>query len=100
MLITDGLSNTGCLNLSKVISRGQSASSVLASCPERAGLAALRGVGLRLYGVGLQAVSPPLTTAEQTWVENYWQDLCTALGVASAASCVAPAQADDARSSR
>ena len=99
VLVTDGLSNTGCLNLSKVISQGQSASSVLATCPEHVGLAALRGVGLRLFGVGLQAADPPLTTAEQTWVENYWQNLCTALGVASAASCVAPAQADDARSS-
>jgi outer membrane protein OmpA-like peptidoglycan-associated protein len=99
VLVTDGLSNTGCLNLSKVISQGQSAPSVLATCPEHVGLAALRGVGLRLFGVGLQAADPPLTTAEQTWVENYWQNLCTALGVASAASCVAPAQADDARSS-
>jgi outer membrane protein OmpA-like peptidoglycan-associated protein len=99
-LITDGLSNTGCLNLSKVLSQGQSASSVLASCPERASLEALHGVSLRLYGVGLRAASPPLSTAEQTWVENYWQSLCTALAVASAASCVAPAQADDARSSQ
>jgi outer membrane protein OmpA-like peptidoglycan-associated protein len=99
VLITDGLSNAGCLNLSKVISQGQSASSVLASCPEHADLAALRGVGLRLFGVGLQAASPPLTTAEQSWVVNYWRNLCSALGVASTASCVASAQADDARSS-
>jgi OmpA-OmpF porin, OOP family len=99
VLITDGLSNTGCLNLSKIMSQGQSASSVLASCPEHVGLAALRGVGLRLFGVGLQAASPPLSTAEQTLVMNYWQDMCAALGVASTASCVAPPQADDARSS-
>jgi OmpA-OmpF porin, OOP family len=93
-LITDGLSNTGCLNLSKVISQGQSASSVLANCPERAGLAALRGVGLQLFGVGLQAADP-LTSAEQTWVENYWQNLCAALSVASPASCVAAPQTKD-----
>ena len=72
---------------------------MLASCPEHADLATLRGVGLHLYGVGLQAASPPLTTAEQTLVVNYWQSLCTALGVASATSCVAPPQADDTRSS-
>ena len=93
-LITDGLSNTGCLNLSKVISQGQSASSVLTDCPERADLAALRGVGLQLFGVGLQAADP-LTSAEQAWVENYWQNLCAALGVAKPASCVAPPQTKD-----
>jgi outer membrane protein OmpA-like peptidoglycan-associated protein len=99
VLITDGLSNTGCLNLSKVISQGQSASSVLASCPEQAGLSALRGVGLRLFGLGLQAANPPLSTAEQSWVENYWQNLCAGLGVASAASCEAPAQQEGVRRS-
>lgn len=93
-LITDGLSNTGCLNLSKVISQGQNASSVLVGCPERAGLTALRGVGLQLFGVGLQAADP-LTSAEQTWVENYWQNVCAALGVASPASCVSPPQTKD-----
>lgn len=98
-LITDGLSNTGCLNLSKVIRQGQKAPAILASCPEHASLGALRGVSLRLFGIGYQAVSPPLTTAEQTWVENYWQDLCAALGVASADSCVAPAESDVSRTS-
>ena len=93
-LITDGLSNTGCLSLTKVISQGQNASSVLADCPERASLAALRGVGLQLFGVGLQAADP-LTSAEQAWVENYWKNLCVALGVASPASCVAPPQTKD-----
>jgi OOP family OmpA-OmpF porin len=93
-LITDGLSNTGCLNLSKVISQGTSATSVLAGCPEQAGLAALHGVGLQLFGVGLQAADP-LTSAEQAWVENYWQNLCAALDVAKAASCVAPPQTKD-----
>jgi len=99
VLITDGLSNTGCLNLSKVIRQGQSASAVLAACPEHADLAALRNVDLHLFGVGFQAANPPLTTAEQAWVTNYWQGLCTALGVASAASCVAPASTDAARTS-
>ena len=63
-LITDGLSNTGCLDLSKVISQGQNASSVLASCPDHTDLAALRGAGLQLFGVGLQAADP-LSSAEQ-----------------------------------
>jgi OmpA-OmpF porin, OOP family len=97
VLITDGLSNTGCLSLSSVISQGKSASAVLSSCPERAGLALLHGVDLQLVGVGFQAALPPLDTAEQAWVEGYWSDMCAALHVASAASCVAPATSDSTR---
>ena len=99
MLITDGLSNTGCLNLSTVLQQGRKASAVLASCPERGSLVALRGVSLKLYGIGYQAANPPLSTAEQAWVENYWQDLCAALGVASASSCLASHGADAPRTS-
>lgn len=89
VLVTDGLSNTGCLNLSDVLSKGQSAPTVLKSCPEHAGLALLRGVSLQLSGIGFQAVRPPLDTAEQAWVRSYWTDMCAALRVASASSCVA-----------
>ena len=99
LLITDGLSNTGCLNLNDVLSKGESASAVLSACPERAGLALLRGVNLRLDGIGFQATQPPLDTAEQAWVQSYWTDLCTALRVASPASCVAAAGRDIARAS-
>jgi OmpA-OmpF porin, OOP family len=99
VVVTDGLSNTGCLNLSAVISQGKPASVVPGSCPEHTGLAMLRGVSLRLFGIGFQAVQPPLTTAEQAWVETYWSEMCTALAVSSSASCVAPAGADTTRSS-
>jgi outer membrane protein OmpA-like peptidoglycan-associated protein len=99
VLITDGLSNTGCLDLSTVLRQGRKASAVLASCPERASLAALRGVSLKLYGIGYQAANPPLSTAEQAWVESYWQELCAGLDVASASSCLAPAGSDTARTS-
>jgi OmpA-OmpF porin, OOP family len=99
VLITDGLSNTGCLNLSTVLRQGRKASAVLASCPERGSLAALRSVSLRLYGIGYQAANPPLSTAEQAWVENYWQQMCAALDVASAGSCVASAGSDTVRTS-
>jgi len=99
MLFTDGLSNTGCLNLSKAIRQGQSAATVLAGCPEHAGLAALKGVDVTLSGVGLQAGAAPLTTAEQAWVQNYWQALCGALGIASAGSCVTAPQTDATRTS-
>jgi len=99
VLITDGLSNTGCLNLSKVISQGTPASAVLASCPERSGLALLRGVSLRLFGIGSQAAQPPLSTAEQAWVGTYWTEMCGALAVASPASCVTPAGTDTMRGS-
>ncbi len=97
VLITDGLSNTGCLNLSNVISKGQSASVVLSSCPEHATLTLLHGVGLQLDGIGYQATQPPLGTAEQTWVQGYWTDMCTALQVASPTSCVAAAGRDKNR---
>jgi outer membrane protein OmpA-like peptidoglycan-associated protein len=89
VLITDGLSNTGCLNLSNVISKGQPAPTVLKSCPQRATLALLHGVGMQLDGIGYQATRPPLDTAEQAWVQSYWSDMCTALQVASPTSCVA-----------
>lgn len=88
VLVTDGLSNVGCLNLNNVISQGESVSAVLGSCPERADLALLHGVSAQLDGVGYRA-GPPLSSAEQAWVENYWMGVCTALGVASAGSCVA-----------
>lgn len=94
VLITDGLSNTGCLNLSNVISKGQSASTVLNSCPERATLALLHGVGLQLDGIGYQATQPPLDTAQQAWVQRYWTDMCTALQVASPMSCEAASGRD------
>jgi outer membrane protein OmpA-like peptidoglycan-associated protein len=97
VLITDGLSNTGCLDLSNVISKGQSASTVLSSCPERAALALLHGVSLQLDGIGYQAAQPPLDSAEQAWVQSYWTDMCTALQVAAPTSCVAPAGRDMSR---
>jgi OmpA-OmpF porin, OOP family len=97
VLITDGMSNTGCLNLTNVLSQGQSAATVLDSCPERAGLALLRGVSLQLDGIGFPATRSPLDTAEQTWVQSYWTDMCTALGVASPASCVASPGPDETR---
>jgi OOP family OmpA-OmpF porin len=97
VLITDGLSNTGCLSLSNVISKGESASTVLNSCPERATLALLHGVSLQLDGIGFRATQPPLDTAEQAWVQSYWTDMCTALQVASPASCVAASGRDEER---
>ena len=97
VLITDGLSNTGCLSLSNVISKGQTASTVLNSCPEHATLALLHGVSLQLDGIGFQATQPPLDTTEQVWVQSYWTDMCTALQVASPASCVTASGRDSER---
>jgi len=87
MIITDGLSNAGCLNLNQVLSVGESASAVVRTCPGQGGLARLRGVTVELAGVGYQALAKPLTTSQQTWLVRYWQDLCAALGVAAAQSC-------------
>jgi outer membrane protein OmpA-like peptidoglycan-associated protein len=88
MLITDGLSNAGCLNFNQVLSVGKSASGVVRTCAGQGGLSRLRGVSLELAGVGLQARAMPLTTSEQSWLVGYWRDLCSALGVAAAQSCV------------
>ena len=88
MIITDGLSNTGCLNLNQVFSVGESAASVVRTCPGQGGIARLRGVSLELAGIGVQAQSKPLPSSDQTWLVRYWRDVCTALGVKQAQSCV------------
>lgn len=94
MIITDGLSNAGCLNLNQVFSVGESAASVVNTCPGQGGLTRLRGATLNLAGIGLQAQSKPLSSSEQAWLVGYWRDLCAALGVARAQSCVSsPRQA-------
>jgi outer membrane protein OmpA-like peptidoglycan-associated protein len=98
VLVTDGLSNTGCLSLSTAISQGKAASAVLGTCPERLELAQLHGVSLSLVGIGFQA-GQPLSTAEQALVENYWGGMCAALGVKSPASCVAPPEGSAPRAS-
>lgn len=92
MLITDGLSNAGCLNFNQVFSAGESASDVVRSCPGQGGLARLRGVSLELAGIGFQAQTKPLPSSEQSLLVSYWRDLCTALGVAAAQSCVSSHQ--------
>jgi OmpA-OmpF porin, OOP family len=88
MLLTDGLSNAGCLNFNQVFSAGESASEVVRTCPGQGGLARLREVSLELAGIGLQAQAKPLSSSEQSLLVSYWRDLCTALGVAAAPSCV------------
>ncbi len=87
VVITDGLSNTGCLNLSSVLTNGQSAATVAKSCTDNS-LAALKGVNLQLDGIGFQAAQPLLNSAQQAWVQKYWGDMCVALQVSAAASCV------------
>ena len=99
LLITDGLSNTGCLDLNKVLSQGESASDVLSSCPERAGLSRLQGADVQLLGIGFQALNPPMASGQQAWLDNYWADVCTALKVQSAGSCVQPQTTDTPRRS-
>lgn len=99
MLITDGLSNTGCLNLNEVLTTGETASGVVRGCPGQGGLARLHGVSLELAGIGLEAQAKPLSSAEQSWLVSYWQDLCAALGVAAAQSCVTSQDGDGERTS-
>jgi len=88
LVITDGLSNTGCLNLNQVMSQGENATDVVRSCRGQGGLAQLRGVSVKLAGIGLQAQAKPLTSSEQSWLVDYWRELCSVLRVAAAPSCV------------
>jgi OmpA-OmpF porin, OOP family len=99
MLITDGLSNTGCLNLSKIFSSGESASDVVRACPGQGGLARLRNVSLTLAGIGLQAQAKPLPSSEQSLLVSYWRDVCAALAVAAPQSCVTSPDGDSDRKS-
>lgn len=88
VLVTDGLSNTGCLDLNKVLRQGQSASDVVQSCSGQGGLKQLAGVSVQLDGIGYQALGKPLQTGQQNWLVNYWRDLCSALKVSAPQSCV------------
>jgi OOP family OmpA-OmpF porin len=99
LVITDGLSNTGCLNLNKVLGQGESASDVVSSCQQQNGLSRLRGAQVQLAGIGFQALRRPMSTIQQGWLENYWRDLCVALKVQSPQSCVQPQTTDGARKS-
>lgn len=99
LLITDGLSNTGCLDLNKVLDQGESASDVVSSCPGRNDLSRLQGAGVQLLGVGFQALRAPMMSSQQAWLDNYWADVCTALKVQAARSCVQPQNGNTARTS-
>jgi outer membrane protein OmpA-like peptidoglycan-associated protein len=90
LLITDGLSNTGCLNFSKVVRDGQSAAQIVHSCTVESGLAWLRGTDLQLSGISFPAYKPALSTSEQNFLEDYWREVCAALGVRLAQNCVTP----------
>jgi OmpA-OmpF porin, OOP family len=88
LIITDGLSNTGCLNINQVFTQGENATDVVRSCSGQGGLARLRGVSVKLAGIGLQYQVKPLTSSEQSWLVDYWRDLCSSLQVTAAQSCV------------
>ena len=89
LVATDGLSNTGCMNLSQILAQGQTAADVVSSCAAQDGLKRLRGADVTLAGIGFDALKTPMTTAQQAWLENYWRDICAGLKVASSSSCIA-----------
>lgn len=79
LVVTDGLGNTGCMDLRRVFKEGLAPAELIKSCPERKDLAGLEGVSVRLAGIGLQARRTALTSAQHAWLRNYWSDLCGAL---------------------
>jgi OmpA-OmpF porin, OOP family len=89
LLITDGLSNTGCLNLNRVLRQGQSTATVEHACAGENGLSRLHGADVQLAGISFWA-GQPMSSSEQSWLENYWRGLCAALGVSSGRGCIAP----------
>jgi outer membrane protein OmpA-like peptidoglycan-associated protein len=99
LVYTDGLSNAGCLNLSQVLRRGVSVAAALHACRHDNGLTQLRGVDVRLAGIGFQALGRPLSSSEQNWLEDYWKGLCAGLDVVARPSCIVPQGASTARAS-
>jgi OOP family OmpA-OmpF porin len=99
IIITDGLSNAGCLDLRSVLTGGARPSDIVAGCPAKGELAMLKGVDVRLVGIGFQALAKPMPTNQHSWLKNFWHDMCAALAVRSVDSCVTSQTGNGVRAS-
>ncbi|GAA3133258.1 OmpA family protein [Streptosporangium carneum] len=90
VVITDGLSNSGCLDLRKILKEGNEPGAALRACGNAKGLNSLEGVRVSLYGIGMQASGRPLASEHAEWLKGFWRDVCASLRTENASTCVQP----------
>ncbi|MGY5138919.1 OmpA family protein, partial [Streptomyces nigrescens] len=80
LVLTDGLSTTGCADLRAAAFRDKSEiKAITRVCATRDETPSLTGVHLTLAGLGQPATDQPAPTAAQrTWLSNLWRALCGA----------------------
>lgn len=80
IVLTDGLSTTGCADLRAAAFRDKSEINAIARvCAARDETPSLTGVDLTLAGLGQPAADQPAPTAAQrTWLTTLWRTLCGA----------------------
>ncbi|MEJ8654396.1 OmpA family protein [Streptomyces sp. MS1.AVA.3] len=85
LVLTDGLSTTGCADLRAAAFRDTSEINAIARvCAARDEIPSLTGVDLTLAGLGQPATDQPAPTAAQrTWLTALWRKLCGAAGPAA-----------------
>ncbi|MGW7486528.1 OmpA family protein [Streptomyces sp. NPDC054786] len=85
LVLTDGLSTTGCADLRGAAFRDTSESNAIARvCAARDETPSLTGVDLTLAGLGQPAADQPAPTAAQrTWLNTLWRKLCRAADTAA-----------------
>ncbi|QZY14089.1 OmpA family protein [Streptomyces decoyicus] len=89
LVLTDGLSTTGCADLRAAAFRDTSEVNAIARvCAARDEIPSLTGVDLTLAGLGQPATDQPAPTAAQrTWLTALWRKLCGADTAAPGTSC-------------
>ncbi|AEB43134.1 OmpA/MotB domain protein [Micromonospora maris AB-18-032] len=93
VLATDGLSTTGCADLSRTpAGRMTFIDTAATECPQRRDWpAALANTHLTMIGVGRPANGQPiLETGHLAWLRQYWERLCLVAGAASCNISTAP----------
>ncbi len=76
-LVTNGLSNTGELDLRPAVATDQSSNQVVDSAAAGAGFPDLRNVSVTFYHLGLVARGrQQLSPARKRWVEEIWKGIC------------------------
>lgn len=80
LVLTDGLSTTGCADLRGAAFRDRSEiKAITRVCAARDETPSLTGVRLTLAGLGQPATGQPAPTpAQRTWLSNLWRGLCGA----------------------
>ncbi|WP_305787005.1 OmpA family protein [Symbioplanes lichenis] len=84
VLATDGLSTTGCADLTKASLKGKKeAENIVRVCLARQEITKtmLTGVSVSLVGVGRPAAGRPSASAQQlAWLTGFWTKVCSAAG--------------------